>query len=93
MVLAVAYAFAFGTSWRRPAGRVLVFLAVPLLAIMCDVIRIVPTLAYYHRNAEAAEDRYHVFVTVWLLVPVAFLMLWVIKAVARWVASPDPDGS
>ena len=92
VVLAVAYVFAFGSSLRKPLGRVLIFLSVPLLAIVCDVVRTVPTIEYYRQNPEIAGNRYHVFATVWPLVPVAFLVLWGLTAVGRWVFSPDTEG-
>ena len=90
VVLAVAFAFAFGPNLRSHVGRVCVFLLVPLLTILCNVIRTIPTFWYYAKKAEDASARYHLF-TVWLLVPVAYFILWGLAVLVRWVWSPDAE--
>lgn len=90
VVLVVAFLFAFGPPARGVVARVLVCLVVPVLAIVCDLIRTVPTVWYYGRHPNAVNERYHLF-TVWLMVPVCCFILWGMGVLARWIWSADPD--
>ena len=90
VVLAVAFAFAFGPNLRSHVGRVCVFLLVPLLTILCDVIRTIPTFWYYARKTEDVSARFHLF-TVWLMVPVAYFILWGLAVLVRWAWSADAE--
>ncbi len=82
----VVYAFAFGTP-LRPGTRAVLLLASPLIAIICNVIRLVPTsLIYGYGNSDAAQ-RFHDLAG-WVMLPVAMLMLAGVLRTIRWLEFP-----
>lgn len=90
VVFMVAFAFAFGGSVRSTVGRIVILLSVPALAIVCDLLRLVPLVWYYCQHPEAVNERYHRLIP-WLLVPIAYSILWGAVALFHWVWSPDAE--
>jgi exosortase len=81
----VSYAFAFGTPLRSYV-RLLVLLACPVSAILCNVIRLVPTLwmyGYFRPYAESFHD-----MSGWIMLPVSFLLLMGVIRILRWAVVP-----
>jgi len=82
----VVYAFAFGTP-LKPGTRAALLLASPLIAMVCNVIRLVPTsLIFGYGNIEAAQ-RFHTLAG-WVMLPVAMLMLAGLLRAIRWLEFP-----
>jgi exosortase len=82
----VSYAFAFGEPLRNYV-RFLILAMSPLSAIVCNVIRMVPTLWWYGFGTQKAAERFHDLAG-WIMLGVAFLLLMGIIRVLRWALVP-----
>lgn len=82
----VAYAFAYSMPLRNSV-RLLVLAASPLAAIVCNVIRLLPTLLLYGYSSRGVADTFH-SISGWIMLPVAFLMLLGIIRLLRWALIP-----
>ncbi len=87
-LILVTYAFAF-TIPLRNSMRVLVLLLSPIAAILCNVIRLVPTVLLYGYEPEGTNiaDQFHSF-SGWLMLPIAFFLLLLITRALRWALIP-----
>ena len=89
MVFALAltfFAFVFSVPLRLHA-RIALLAAAPLIAIVCNVVRLVPTaLAYAYASAQDAE--YFHDVAGWLMLPLAIAMLFGLIRFMRWLDLP-----
>lgn len=89
MVLAlvlVSYAFAFSIPLKNYA-RALVLIGSPLAALLCNVLRLVPTVLLYGYSTTSIADFFH-DVSGWLMVPIAFGLLLALASVLRWALIP-----
>jgi exosortase len=89
MVLAlilVSYAFAFSLPLRGWV-RVLILLTSPLAAILCNIIRLVPTVLLYGYAPQDVADRFH-DASGWLMLPIAFMLLLGLTSLLRWALVP-----
>ncbi len=82
----VCYAFAFGNPLRGYA-RFLILLASPLAAIVCNVIRLIPTVYVYGNYSSELADGFH-SASAWVMLFVAFLLLLGILRMMRWAILP-----
>jgi exosortase len=82
----VSYAFAFGEPLRNYV-RFLILAACPLSAILCNVIRVVPTLWLYGYSSKQVADTFHT-ASGWVMLVIAFLLLMLIVRVLRWALIP-----
>jgi exosortase len=82
----VSYAFAFSLPLRQSV-RVVVLAASPLAAILCNVLRLIPTIWLYGNASGEVADRFH-DVAGWLMLPVAFGLLLGIVRLLRWALIP-----
>ncbi len=82
----VSFAFAFGTPLRWYV-RLIVLVASPVCAIVCNVIRLVPTVWFYGYFPESVANRFH-DVSGWLMLPISFLILMGIIRLLRWALVP-----
>lgn len=82
----VSFAFAFGTPLRMYV-RVLILVASPVSAIVCNVIRLVPTIWLYGYYPAGVADNFH-DISGWLMLPVAFMALLTIIRLLRWALIP-----
>jgi len=85
-LILVSYAFSFGLPLRNFV-RFLVLLASPLAAILCNVIRIVPTALLMGYARSGIGNRFHDYAG-WAMLPLAFLMLYGIIKLLRWAMIP-----
>jgi exosortase len=78
----VSYAFAFGTPLRLHT-RLIILVASPLSAVVCNVVRLVPTVwLYAHRPGEFSQ-RVHDW-GAWVMLGVSFLILAGTLRLLRW---------
>lgn len=82
----VSYAFAYSMPLRNSV-RVLVLIASPLAALVCNIIRLIPTIWLYGNASQRAADSFH-DVSGWIMLPVAFLLLLGVVRVLRWALIP-----
>lgn len=82
----VSYAFAFALPLRA-GTRALVLLFSPVAALICNVIRLIPTVLIYGYSTTANGDLFHDW-SGWLMLPVAFFMLLGVLKVLKWALLP-----
>lgn len=83
----VVYAFAFSTPLRQGTRLLLVLLS-PGLAIVCNVIRLVPTaIIFGHGGNMDVAQSFHDMAG-WIMLPIALLMLMAILRTIRWLDFP-----
>jgi exosortase len=82
----VSFAFALTTPLNGYVRAVVVLLS-PLSAILCNVIRLVPTVWVYGNFRPSIADTFHDF-SGWLMLFVAFLLLTGVISLLRWLAVP-----
>ena len=85
-LILVSYAFSFSLPLRNWV-RILILLLSPLAAILCNLIRILPTVWVYGTMQESFADRFHLY-SGWLMLLVALLMLLGILRIMRWAMIP-----
>ena len=81
----VSYFFGFALPLRNSV-RFIILLASPFAAILCNVIRILPTVWLYG-HSEASGQIFHDY-SGWLMLPISFLILLGIIAALRWAMVP-----
>jgi exosortase len=82
----VSYAFAYSLP-LRDSVRVLVLMASPLAAIVCNVIRLIPTVWLFGYSTKPLAESFH-DASGWIMLPVAFLLLLGIIRLLRWALIP-----
>lgn len=82
----VSYAFAFSLTLRHSV-RIAVLVASPLAAILCNVLRLVPTIWLYGYSSQEIANQFH-DIGGWLMLPVAFCLLLGIIRLLRWALIP-----
>jgi exosortase len=86
MVLAfglVVYAFIFSTPLKL-STRLIALALSPVAAIVCNVIRLVPTGLIYGYGAAHDAEWFH-DLSGWLMLPVALLMLVAVLRLFKWL--------
>ena len=82
----VVYAFAFGTP-LRPSTRVVLLVCSPLVAMLCNVIRLVPTSIIFGYGSVEAAERFH-DAAGWVMLAVALVILAGVLRTIRWLEFP-----
>lgn len=82
----VSYIFAFITPLRGYV-RAIILAASPLTAIICNVIRLIPTVWVFGHFSTTTAERFH-DISGWVMLIVAFLLLMSIVRVMRWAMVP-----
>jgi exosortase len=81
----VSYFFGFALPLRNSV-RFTILLASPFAAILCNVLRILPTVVIYG-HSETTGKLFHDY-SGWLMLPISFLILLGIIAALRWAMVP-----
>jgi exosortase len=82
----VSFTFAFTTPLYGYV-RLLVVLLSPLCAVLCNVIRLVPTVWVFGRFPARVAERFH-DLSGWLMLFTSFLLLMLVIRLLRWFAVP-----
>jgi exosortase len=82
----VAYAFVF-TVPMRTSVRLFILLLSPLVALLVNVIRLVPTALLYGYAEKSTADLFH-DLSGWGVLVVALGILWAFLALLRWIEVP-----
>ena len=85
-LMLVSYTFAFSSPLRWYVRGILVGLS-PVSAIICNVIRLVPTVWVYGHSPEPIAKTFHDYAG-WVMLVVAFLLLMGIIHLLRWAMVP-----
>lgn len=82
----VSYAFAFGMPLRN-GMRVIVLFASPVAAILCNVLRLIPTILLFGYSSTEIAAAFH-DVSGWLMLPLAFAILLGVVRALSWALIP-----
>ena len=82
----VLYAFAFGTPLSFFA-RLFVLAATPIVAVVFNVIRLVPTVWVYGNFSPTVADRFHA-ISGWIMLILAFMSLRGALHLFKWAMEP-----
>jgi len=82
----IAFAFVFSTPMRNSI-RLLILLATPILAILVNLIRMVPTVLLYGYADDAVAGIFH-DLSGWASLAIALGLLWALLALLRWLEVP-----
>lgn len=85
-LILVSYAFSFGLPLRNSV-RFIVLLASPISAILCNVIRVVPTAYIYGHVSDTTGHILHEALG-WIMLPVSFMILLGVIRLLRWAMVP-----
>ncbi len=92
-LLLITFAFVFSVPMRHSV-RVLFLLVSPLIALLVNVIRLVPTVLSYGYGSIGFADAFHQ-ASGWIMLFVALGILWLTFCLLRWLeipVSPHPVG-
>ena len=85
-LILIAFAFAYGLPLRN--GVRLMLLAIsPVVAILANVVRTIPTIYLYGNAPQAVADEFHTY-SGWMMLPLAFLVLLAVLKTMRWAMLP-----
>lgn len=85
----ITFAFVFSVP-MRPSVRVALLIASPLIALLVNVVRLVPTTLMYGYASTDLADTFH-DASGWIMLVIGLGVLWLILALLRWVEIPiDP---
>lgn len=84
-LILVSYFFCFALPLRNPV-RLMILLASPFAAILCNVVRILPTVWLYSYSKEAGDTFHNC--SGWLMLPISFLILLAVIGALRWAMLP-----
>ncbi len=82
----VVYAFAFATPLRGSARGLLIGLS-PVIAMLCNVIRLVPTSLIFGYGSMHTAQQFH-DISGWVMLPIALFILIAILRTVRWLEFP-----
>lgn len=85
-LMLVCYAFAFGNA-LRPYARILILAATPVVAIVANVIRLIPTVYVYGYLPTDTADLIH-DISGWVMLFAAFFALMGLLKLLRWALLP-----
>jgi len=86
MLFLVCYTFVF-VNPLLPWVRVTLLLLAPALALVTNVVRLVPTVLMYGYASPGAADAFHTGLG-WAMVVISYLMLMGVVALLRWLLIP-----
>ncbi|MFG0257227.1 MAG: exosortase/archaeosortase family protein [Phycisphaerales bacterium JB043] len=82
----VTYAFVFSVPMRNSV-RFAILAVSPLIAIVVNVIRLIPTVLFYGYSSTDVAETFH-DVSGWLMLGVALGLLWCLLQTLRWIEVP-----
>lgn len=82
----VTYTFAFSIP-ARPMVRTLLLASSPLLAVVVNILRLMPTVMFYGYASESTATAFH-DLSGWFMMVVALIVLWAIMRLLRWMELP-----
>jgi len=85
-LVVVSYAFAFSTPLRWYVRAAIIGLS-PISAILCNVVRLLPTVWLYGHSPEPWANTFHDYAG-WGMLLVAFLLLMGVIRLLRWASIP-----
>lgn len=85
----VCYLYAFGTDLSN-RSRLMILALSPIVAIVANVVRLIPTVWLYGYAAQPTTERFHT-ISGWAMMVIALLALIGMRGVVRWALVEDHD--
>ena len=85
-LILASFAFAFAMPLTA-SMRVIVIALSPVAAVVCNVIRVVPTILVFGHYSDTTAHLFHDF-SGWAMIGVAFLLLWGLVRLLEWAEVP-----
>ena len=85
-LILIAFAFAYGLPLRNGVRLLLLALS-PVVAIVANVVRTLPTIWLYGNASERVFNEFHDY-SGWMMLPIAFGVLLGVLKLMRWAAIP-----
>lgn len=82
----VSYTYVFSVPLRQGVRILLVALS-PIIAVLCNVIRLIPSVLLYGYASSDTAEIFH-DISGWAVLGVALLMLWGVASLLRWLEVP-----
>lgn len=82
----VCYAMAFAMPLRNWV-RIMILVASPLIALLCNIARTVPTVPAYGYLSKHVADTFHDY-SGWAMLPLAFAIIYLLIRTLRWAHIP-----
>lgn len=82
----VSFAFVFSVPMRTSI-RILILLISPIIALIVNVIRLIPTVLMYGYTSEETAQLFH-DISGWAMLVLAIGMLWSLLGLLRWLEVP-----
>jgi len=82
----VSYAFVFSTPMRQGV-RAVILAGSPVIALVCNVIRLVPVVLFYGYASDQTADFVH-DASGWAVLVIALGILWCFLQLLRWIEVP-----
>ncbi|MEM1329458.1 MAG: exosortase/archaeosortase family protein [Planctomycetota bacterium] len=82
----ISFAFVFSTPMRNNV-RLLILAISPILALLVNVIRLVPTALVFGYSDTGTAELFHDLAG-WAMLGVALVLLWALLAILRWIEVP-----
>jgi exosortase len=82
----VTYAFVFSVPMRNSV-RLGIFLISPIIAVVVNVLRLIPTVLFYGYASTSTADLFH-DISGWIMLGVAIGLLWGLLQMLRWIEVP-----
>ncbi len=82
----IVYAFAFSVPLKL-SSRLMLLAISPVVALLCNVIRLVPTSLIYGYGTAHSAEWFHTW-TGWLMIPIALAALIALLRLFRWLEFP-----
>jgi exosortase len=85
-LILVVFAFVFSVPFR-PATRLLLVALSPLVALICNIVRLVPTALFYGFTDPSTAEQVH-DIAGWLMLPLSLVLLLGVVRLMRWLDLP-----
>lgn len=82
----ITFAYVFSVPMRNSV-RLLILAASPLVAVVVNVIRLIPTSLLYGYSTTTTAEAFHDW-SGWLVLVLAVVILWLIVEALRWIEVP-----
>jgi exosortase len=82
----IVYAFVFSTP-LRPGVRIVLLSLSPAVALLCNVVRLIPTTVVFGYGTVEQAELFHT-ISGWVMLPVAIFMLLAVVRMIRWIELP-----
>ena len=82
----IAYAFVFSVK-LRPSVRIALLILSPVIALLCNVIRLIPTSLFFGYGTVERAEAFHDLAG-WIMLPISLVMFFGVIRLLEWLELP-----